>query len=139
MGTLSPIEPRLVPSIELPGGFQYPPTYLQYLLAEEREFPEENEWLVLRWIWPAFLHHQRDRVKHTLSSFLRAHPDRTNFYLVPFAEDAGDGVWFFAPDGIHFIDMGWKEWTPVKEDDEDFLAFVNRQRKEAYLPAWRPE
>jgi hypothetical protein len=139
MGTVSIIDSRFLPSSELPGGFQYPAAFLQYLLFEKREFGDEDERHVLRWIWPDELHYEAGRVAHTMAAFMDANPGRTDFYLVPFAHDAGDGVWFFAPDGVYFIDMGWEKWVLRREPDEDFQDFVNRQRQASYLPPWRAD
>jgi len=139
MGNVSLIDNRLAPSSPLPEGFQYPAAFLQYLLYEERELGEDPDRDVLRWIWPADLRYEEGRVAYSLAAHERATPGRTNFYLVPFAHDAGDGMWFFTPDGIHFIDMGWKEWVPRPEPDRDFVEFVNRQRKGSYMREWRPE
>ena len=139
MGTVSHIDPRLAPSSRLPEGFRYPATFLQYLLFEERERRENLDIDVLRWVWPSELHYEEKRVADTLAAYSRTNPSRSDFYLVPFAHDAGDGMWFFTPDGIHFIDTGWKEWVPRRESDQDFLEFVNRWRQGSYLSTWRPE
>jgi hypothetical protein len=139
VGTVSLIDPRLAPSSRLPEGFQYPAAFLQYLLFEERERRENPDLDVLHWVWPSELHYEEKRVANVLAAYTRTTPNRNDFHLIPFAHDAGDGLWFFTPDGIHFIDMGWKEWVPRREGDRDFLEFVNRQRVGSYLPAWRPE
>lgn len=127
---------RLNPSLPLPQGFEYPADFLIYLLHEERELGGDD-WDVLRWIWPIDLSYETDRIASALTEFRRCNPDRSDFYLVPFAQDAGDGLWFFSPDGIQFIDMSWKDWRPRPEPDKDFLSFVNRNRIECYKPPWK--
>lgn len=136
MGTLDFFDPRLKPSVPLPIGFSYPPEFGAYLLFEEREVNADPDAGTLHYLWPAYLHFDAEISALALSELTRARPGSNKFYLVPFARDAGDGVWFFGPDGIYFVDLGWKVWRPVKEDEPSFKEFVNAQRRAFYLQPW---
>lgn len=120
----------------LPVGFSYPTEFGAYLLFEERETKSNPDAGTLHYLWPAHLHHDAEISALALSEFRRANPGSDEFYLVPFARDAGDGVWFFGSDGIYFVDLGWKVWLPVKEDEQNFMEFVNVQRHGFYLQPW---
>jgi hypothetical protein len=109
---------------------------LSYLLFEEREAKTDPDAGTLNYLWPAHLHLDAKIPALALSEFARADRGNNEFYLVPFARDAGDGVWFFGSDGIYFVDLGWEVWLPVKVDEPNFMEFVNVQRRAFYLQPW---
>lgn len=132
------LDARLRPSDALPAGYSYPAQFLEYLLFEEREQRTMPGAKTLEWRWPFELHFEKAVTEDVLAAASSAGFGDVSFFLVPFARDTGDAMWFFGPDAIYSVDLGWKEWIPVKEAHSSFVGFVNDWRVGCQLPAWQP-
>lgn len=129
------LEPRLRPVDGLPSTFQYSTQFLQYLLFQEKETRETGK-TTLHWIWPLDVQYQLEIASEVLASYTEAHPASNDYYFVPFARDSGDLIWFFSPDGIQFVDLGWSVWMPKLETPSELVEFINVSRAGSDLPRW---